>query len=510
MCTPWPRDRLTPQGKMALRAAALIAALIAAVVVLLLCQGCSKASAPRPSAAPPPSETTEAPQAEGRPKYSAPSPGEDAAPPEVHAYRVLTENDYHLMRVFYATDRAPGDAPRSGRLFLPALIALGASVVMAVWAVRVSRRPFRVTFIALACAALGAGVYYTHSAVIEVQQLRRAAAWGDRTYGQQRHLAAGRPVLELGTCEVSIPPDHRVGFVEAPSVLRLEFREDPKRHVVLHRIHRLPDEEFFRELKADVEASFNSEALVFVHGYNIGFEDAVKRTAQMAYDLRFDGAAICYSWPSSGGLAQYTVDEANISWTVLQLEDFLARIAQQTQVKHLHLIAHSMGNRALTQALEHMAMHDPPPAKFGQVILAAPDVDADEFRNRYAPVLTRLAEHVTLYASSSDQALKASTRVHGSTRAGLSGEHMVICDGLDSVDVSPIDTSLIGHSYYGDNPLMIRDLEAVIAFSLPPENRGWLRRMMRPPALPYWKFRRDVPSEELGDDWSEPLAPGEL
>jgi esterase/lipase superfamily enzyme len=182
---------------------------------------------------------------------------------------------------------------------------------------------------------------------------------------------------------------------------------------------------------------------------------------------------------------------------VLQLEDFLTRVVQQTKVKKLHLIAHSMGNRALTQALEHVAMREPPPAKFGQVILAAPDVDADEFRTRYAPVVTRLADHVTLYASSYDRALLASTRVHGYTRAGLSGEHLIVCDGLDTVDVSPIDTSLIGHSYYGDNPLMIRDLEAVIALSLPPDGRGWLQRMLRLPTLPYWTFRHDLPPEEL-------------
>jgi len=39
--------------------------------------------------------------------------------------------------------------------------------------------------------------------------------------------------LSYGTCEVSIPRAHRIGVLESPSIVKLEFREDPIRHVVL-------------------------------------------------------------------------------------------------------------------------------------------------------------------------------------------------------------------------------------------------------------------------------------
>lgn len=110
-------------------------------------------------------------------------------------------------------------------------------------------------------------------------------------------------------CPVSVPKDHRVGALESPTVLRLEFRQDPQRHVVLLGVHRQPAAEFYADLRACVARTARKEAFVFIHGYNVGFETAVRRTAQIAYDLKFEGAPIAYSWPSQEGLLSYTVDE---------------------------------------------------------------------------------------------------------------------------------------------------------------------------------------------------------
>jgi esterase/lipase superfamily enzyme len=42
------------------------------------------------------------------------------------------------------------------------------------------------------------------------------------------------------------------------------------------------------------------EALVFIHGFNNSFEDALRRAGQLAYDLRFDGPVFAFSWSSEG------------------------------------------------------------------------------------------------------------------------------------------------------------------------------------------------------------------
>jgi esterase/lipase superfamily enzyme len=59
---------------------------------------------------------------------------------------------------------------------------------------------------------------------------------------------------------------------------------------------------------ARVNKSGKKSAFIFVHGYNVTFEDAARRTAQMSYDLSFDGAPVFYSWPSQGSLGDYLKD----------------------------------------------------------------------------------------------------------------------------------------------------------------------------------------------------------
>jgi esterase/lipase superfamily enzyme len=396
----------------------------------------------------------------------------------------------HVVRVFYATDRLPADKLKVRRGALHTFrFAIAASAVTLVLGLLFAR--YRRLLLSILCLlALGATVKLYHMAGVTRQRQARLEKHGDPWYTSERNEVAGKYVLEMGECQVRIPPDHRVGRVESPSILRLEFREDPQRHVILERVIKQEAADFFGNVKSTVEQSPARQAFVFVHGYNVGFDTAVMRTAQIAHDLKFQGAPICYSWPSKGGVAEYTRDEANVGWSVLHLEQFLTDLREQTGANTIHLVAHSMGNRSVLQVLERMALKpDTPRPAFGQLILAAPDVDASEFRDRYAPAARELCGQITLYASSNDRALQASTKVHGFTRAGLSGDHLLALTGIETVDVSPIDTSLIGHSYYGNNPLMIRDLRALVELGSPASAREWLERMLRNPDEVYWTFR---------------------
>ncbi len=294
--------------------------------------------------------------------------------------------------------------------------------------------------------------------------------------------------LDYGRCLVTIPPNHQTGIVEAPSITKFELTEDADKHVVLEKITLSRSSEFFGHLNDRLESGSN-EALIFIHGYNVSFNDAVKRTAQIAHDVKFQGAPVCYSWPSRGGLEDYTRDMANADWSVIHLQEFLASLFEQSQADKIHLIAHSMGNRVLMQALDRLALQNEQETRFGQIVLAAPDVSANDFRQRYSGVIRHMADHVTMYASSRDRALMVSAGVHGHDRAGLAGAGIVVVDGIDTIDVSHIDTSLIGHSYYGDNPELIDDLAAIILQSKPTASRTWLERIDTAANRFYWKFR---------------------
>ena len=286
-------------------------------------------------------------------------------------------------------------------------------------------------------------------------------------YGGDRQLDES---LHLGTVNVSIPRDHRMGNIERPSIWRLEFRPDPEKHVVLVGIQPRSEQEFYSELEEKVVSSANKDAFVFVHGFDNTFEDAAERTAQMSYDLGFQGAAIMYSWPSKGKLAEYTADESTIDWTTPHLERFLETLAAQSHATTVHLIAHSMGNRALTRALFAIAeRHADVLPMFKHVFLAAPDIDVGVFR-QLAATFPSAANDVTLYASSRDEAIMASEKVHQFDRVGDS-THICVMPRIDTIDASAVDTGLIGHAYFGDKRSILTDMFEVIQNGSPPGKR---------------------------------------
>jgi esterase/lipase superfamily enzyme len=291
--------------------------------------------------------------------------------------------------------------------------------------------------------------------------------------------------LQLGTLDVSIPRDHRMAVIERPSILKFEFREDPEKHVVLLSVTPRSEQEFYSELAAKVDSSPGKDAFVFVHGFDNSFEEAAWRTAQISYDLGFQGAPIMYSWPSKGKLSDYTADEATIDWTSAHLEKFLEAVAAQSHATTVHLIAHSMGNRALTRALAAIAAQHPVPPMFKQVFLAAPDIDVGLFR-QLAVTFPSAAAHVTLYASSRDKAILTSERIHHFDRVGDS-RHICVVANIDTIDASAVDTGLIGHAYYADNRTILSDIYQVIKTGAAPGQRFGMHAMTVQ-SMTYWAF----------------------
>ncbi len=269
----------------------------------------------------------------------------------------------------------------------------------------------------------------------------------------------GNGPLSYGSCDISIPRDHRMGQLESPSLWRLEFRDDPAKHVVLLDATVQDRDNFFAALKTQIRASAGKSAFVFVHGYNVSFEDAARRTGQMAYDLGFDGAPVFYSWPSRGEVAGYTIDENNIEWSTPHISSFLADFLASTQAAQVYLVGHSMGSRGLTRAVADLLATQPQLAqKITELILSAPDIDAAIFKHDIAPKLAGARNPVTLYASSQDLALAASKAVHGYPRAGDSGAGMLIVAGVETIDATGVDTSFMKHSYFAEKRSALSDM----------------------------------------------------
>jgi esterase/lipase superfamily enzyme len=238
--------------------------------------------------------------------------------------------------------------------------------------------------------------------------------------------------------------------------------------VVLLAIEAQSKADFFSNVCQNIDQSTSKEALIFVHGYNVSFEEASRRTAQMAYDLKFSGAPILYSWPSAGNPEAYPADEASAEWSTFHFKIFLKEVAEHCGSSTIHIIAHSMGNRLLASALYQLNLEQfVPPTRFHQIVLAAPDIDASVLR-QLSEALKSAGQRITLYASASDKALILSRKFHEYPRAG---EFIFPMMGIDVIDASAVDTNLIGHSYYGDNRSVLSDIFWLIHDGEPPSSR---------------------------------------
>jgi esterase/lipase superfamily enzyme len=184
----------------------------------------------------------------------------------------------------------------------------------------------------------------------------------------------------------------------------------------------------------------------------------------------------------------YPVDESNIEWTQSDLARFLDDFASQTEAENIYLIAHSMGNRALTRAFVALVTQKPAiRQKFRELILTAPDIDAEVFKRDIAPQIIGTNPLVTLYASSADKALLASKKFHGYPRLGDAGARLVVLPGMETIDATAVDTSFLGHSYFSESSSVLSDIFYLIRDGKPADQRFALKPRQTSTGR-YWVF----------------------
>jgi pimeloyl-ACP methyl ester carboxylesterase len=268
-----------------------------------------------------------------------------------------------------------------------------------------------------------------------------------------------------------------------------------KKYILLDSVTPLSRQDFVTALRKQISGSPGKDVFVFVHGFNQTFEDAARRTAQLAYDLDFDGTPMMYSWPSQGHLYSYFTDQEVIEPTGPRLAEFLDIVTSASGAERVHLVAHSMGNRVMIAALEIYLKAHPRKADraaFGQLVFTAPDVDRKDFVAAFAS-LRGIAERTTLYASDSDLALRASKTVHGEPRAGSAGEGIIRLPGLDTIDMSGLPADALGHSYYAASGGAVYDLLHLLWRNDPPGSpqRCNTSAGKAVDPVPLWRFNVD-------------------
>jgi len=126
---------------------------------------------------------------------------------------------------------------------------------------------------------------------------------------------------------------------------------------------------------------------------------------------------------------------------------------------------------------------------FKNLILTAPDIDSRVFKEEIAPKLIQTQAHITLYASSKDKVLQLSKRFNGASRAGDSGEYLVVLEGIETIDATHVDTSLAGHSYYAESRSVISDIFYLIKDGKSAGERFGLDEIDTQDGK-YWLFKR--------------------
>jgi esterase/lipase superfamily enzyme len=298
----------------------------------------------------------------------------------------------------------------------------------------------------------------------------------------------------LASCELKLP-DHRRGqeFSDTSS----EASNDRASIVNVSR-RQLNESEFLSGLNDQVQRSRRNDLLLFVHGFNVTFDAAVIRTAQIANDMPFNGAVCAYCWPSQGGASRtaYHGDETINQQSVPPFQMFLKML--RASVPHdtrIHIVVHSMGNRIVMESLA-LFPEGTGAKPISNLALCAPDVGSRDFQ-RWASKVVSQCEYVTLYANAGDVALKASQILHVESRAGDAAVP-VITDGIETIDCSDVELSFLGHSYYGSNPNVLTDLFERICEGKSAAERSHLAERTHNGDR-YWVFNR--PANRIEADW---------
>lgn len=299
-----------------------------------------------------------------------------------------------------------------------------------------------------------------------------------------------RGSFSLGLVKVSIPREHKLGTLERRSSSALWPRRSEDGFEILS-VRLQGQQSFFQQTKEQLQNSKERRAFIFVHGYNVSFADAALRTAQLAVDLDPEALPAFFSWPSQGAMQAYPVDSQNAEWTEANLQRFFEAFGSTSGAESIVVIAHSMGSRPATRALAKVLdKRRDLRQKFKELVLAAPDIDADVFVRDLAPAYVALRMPVTLYASGKDKALQLSKQFNGSPRAGDANPRPTTIAGIETVDATDIDTDFLGHAYVAETRPLLTDVTLLIKNRLRAPDRPGLLRVDTGEGLSFWRFKR--------------------
>lgn len=275
-------------------------------------------------------------------------------------------------------------------------------------------------------------------------------------------------VFRVGICRVNVPRNHSTGEL----TLTKEQRDSSHDYFKI-----LGQKEMNLNLLVEYLKKSKRSPLVFIHGFNVKHEQAVVRASQIAYDLKYQGPVVLFSWPAGAGdsffeekLLKKTYD-SNFKNAQVSSSTFKIFISKLIEAKVTpNILVHSMGHQVVLPALFELGK-EKTEAPLGEVILNAPDFESDVFV-RNIDMLKNIARRVTLYCSYNDKAMVASETVNSNKRLGACS----YMEGIDTINVSLLDnpTFGLGHGYYATRPILTDVFQVLLGIEA--ERRLFIRK----------------------------------
>jgi len=229
----------------------------------------------------------------------------------------------------------------------------------------------------------------------------------DRMFGETRSTHAS-----FGQATVAVPPDHQLGVVEYPAQ-----PADPRSEFGLisaKTTSSIPAFETLLDAQVAKRAKSDRAAIVYVHGFNSTFAEALYLNTQLIHDYQRAEVPVLFSWPSSGSSLAYMHDHESVLTARTPLETLLDTL-QRSDLDSFSIVAHSMGSQLVMETLRQRAIRADGQqwSKLSGVALVAPDIDVDVF-TQLSNDMGGLPQPFVVVASQNDQLLNLSGVVNGS------------------------------------------------------------------------------------------------
>ena len=337
---------------------------------------------------------------------------------------------------------------------------------------------------------------------------------------RERYLRSAGDAVRLGLAQVQLgePGWSFADLVESDRVSRVDALR-PARVTSVEEFGVMggdADRTFIAAIDRQVQASRTGEAVIYVPGYRVTFDQMMVFMGGWAHYLGRSSAVVAFSWPTGTRVWNYFVDCRRARAFIPDIERLVALVAEKSQARRLNLIAFSCGSPLLAEALVRLRKRHPEEDhaalqrryRIGNAIFVAADIDLQTFARSQLPALSDIAVRTQVYVSEDDGALKWASRLARASRLGrpyldeLTREDLETLasnERLVGIDVAGVYGAhelggMRGHGYFFANNRVSTDVLLSMVYPFDPASRA----LMHGPGRGMWTFPDDYP-QRVGD-----------